>query len=385
MARAVLGEHNYRRALRVLNDRRQKPRIGKVRFGDLRRVEPICRGYGYDRGRPVDRYYVENFLAAHGHLITGSVLEIGERTYTETFGQGVIRSDMLHVADEVGATYVADLTHAPNVPSNTYDCIILTQTLQMIFDMKSAIQTIYRILKPGGVLLCTAPGISQVADPVWNSTWYWSLTELSANRLFNCVFPPGGVDARAYGNVLSATSFLHGMSERELTRQELDVIDPEYPVIVTIKARKSDVGQRQPTVASAPFSPGRDDEPSRRLATTFLAGAGDTVEDWGSLAADLQDYISDVDGVLLHHVLEHSWGWRRILANAVSSFRHRLVLVVSTPVGDSEMRLDNEQPIPALQLPIHEIRNAFNGMTVREEIITAESGIGTETVFYVER
>lgn len=238
MARAVLGEDNYRRAIRVLNERRQRPRVGRVRFGDLRRTQPICREYGSARGRPVDRYYIENFLAEHGRLITGSVLEIGERTYTERFGQGVTRSDMLHVSDGADATYVADLTDAPQVPSNTYDCIILTQTLQMIFDLRATVRTLYRLLAPGGVLLCTAPGISQVADPVWNSTWYWSFTRLSMQRLFDTTFPPGNVDARAYGNVLSATAFLHGMAQDELRRSELDVVDPEYPVILTVAASK---------------------------------------------------------------------------------------------------------------------------------------------------
>ncbi len=238
LARALLGEDNYRRVLRVLNDRRQKPRVGKVRFGDLRRIEPICREYGFDRGRPVDRFYIENFLDTHRHLVTGTVLEIGERTYTDTFGQGVTRSDMLHVADVPDATYVADLTDAPNVPTGTYDCIILTQTLQMIFDTKAAVDTLHRILKPGGVVLCTVPGISQIADPVWNSTWYWSFTELSVNRLFGGAFGQEGVTVRAYGNVLSATAFLHGMADRELTRHELNVFDPEYPVIVSVVARK---------------------------------------------------------------------------------------------------------------------------------------------------
>ncbi|MFE4503275.1 class I SAM-dependent methyltransferase [Rhodococcus sp. NPDC056743] len=240
LARTVLGEDNYRRVLRVLHDRRQKPRVGKVRFGDLRRIEPICREYGFERGRPIDRFYIENFLDTHAHVITGSVLEIGERTYTQAFGQGVTRSDMLHVADVEDATYVADLTDAPNVPSNTYDCIILTQTLQMIFDTNAAVQTLHRILKPGGVVLCTVPGISQIADPVWNSTWYWSFTELAVNRLFGGPFPRDGVDVRAFGNVLSATAFLHGMADRELKRQELNVFDPEYPVIVTVAARKGD-------------------------------------------------------------------------------------------------------------------------------------------------
>lgn len=222
---------------RVVNKLRQPP-VGWVRFGSLRRTEPVSRLYGWDRGRPVDRHYIENFLAAQGSLITGAVLEIGERTYTERFGHDVSRADMLHVDQVDGATYVADLTDAPEVPSDSYDCVILTQTLHLIFDMSAALRTIQRILKPGGVLLCTVPGISQVADGDWNKTWYWSLTPLATKRLLSAHFPPEAVDVQAFGNVLSATAFLQGLADRELRPKELAVADPEYPVVVAVVARK---------------------------------------------------------------------------------------------------------------------------------------------------
>ncbi|MGW5521888.1 methyltransferase domain-containing protein [Gordonia sp. NPDC003950] len=400
LVQSVLGEANYRRVIRILAERRQRPRVGKVRFGDLRRTQPICREYGFERGRPVDRYYIESFLERSADLITGAVLEVGERTYTERFGRGVTRSDMLNIVEEPGATYVDDLTDAPSVPSNTYDCIILTQTLQMIFDLPSAIRTIYRILKPGGVLLCTAPGISQIADPVWNSTWYWSFTELSANRLFGLAFPPGNVDVRTRGNVLSATTFLYGMAEGELRRSELDVVDPEYPVIITIAARKGDLGQRQPTVLAPAVEAATeaalaDDDPALQAATEFLsadvgpvgAGPGEAapvIENWAEVdVADIADRVGGSGRVLLPRVLEHNWGWRRIMANAVASSGDRLAIVLSVPLGDSEMRVDNDKAIPALQLPREEFLAHFAGMTVREDVV--ESGDGTETVIYVEK
>ena len=227
---------------RVAN-RLRKPPVGWVRFGSLRRTEPVSRSYGWDRGRPIDRHYIETFLAAQGSLITGAVLEIGERVYTEKFGHDVSRSDMLHVDQVDGATYVADLTDAPEVPSDSYDCVILTQTLHLIFDMDAAVRTIERILKPGGVLLCTVPGISQVADGDWNKTWYWSLTPRAAERLLSAHFPAGNIDVHAFGNVLSATAFLQGLADRDLRPKELAVVDPEYPVIVTVVARKEDAPQ----------------------------------------------------------------------------------------------------------------------------------------------
>lgn len=219
------------------------PPVGEVQFGDLRRTTPISRTYGYDRtGGPIDRYYIENFLRSQGHLIRGRVLEIGERTYTELFGSAVEESDMLHVSNVKGATYVDDLTEGRTIPSDSYDCVILTQTLHLIFDMKSALQTIERILKPGGVLLCTVPGITQAADEEWNDCWYWALTSFSARRLAGQVFAPENVEVAHWGNVLSATSFLQGLGAGELTREELDVVDPEYQVTIAITARSGGTG-----------------------------------------------------------------------------------------------------------------------------------------------
>jgi SAM-dependent methyltransferase len=214
------------------------PWVGSVRFGDFRRLEPFCRDYGYNRGLPVDRYYIEGFLSRHGKDIRGNVLEIGERAYTEQFGTAVAESHMLHYSNHEGATYVDDLTTGKSVPDNMYDCVIFTQTLHLIYDMKSAIETLYRILKPGGILLCTVPGITQISDNEWNPNWYWSLSPVSAKRLFGEVFADEDLEIECHGNMLAAISFLAGLAYEELTPRELDHKDVEYPVIVAIAARK---------------------------------------------------------------------------------------------------------------------------------------------------
>lgn len=215
------------------------PPVGWVRFGNLRRVTPISRSYGFDRGRPIDRYYIENFLTAEARHIHGTVLEVGDAAYTRRFGRNLDSCEVLHVSKAApGVTYVDDLTTGETLPSNHFDCVILTQTLHLLYDMKAALATVHRILKPGGVLLATVPGISQVADLEWNDTWYWSLTRQSARRLCLENFEPELVEVKAHGNVLTAICFLQGLADHELTRAELDVADAEYPVTITIKAHK---------------------------------------------------------------------------------------------------------------------------------------------------
>jgi SAM-dependent methyltransferase len=180
-------------------------------------------------------------LSAHALDLHGRVLEIADRTYTHRFGADrVIQSDVLHAVEgNPEATIVADLTSAEHIPSDTFDCIICTQTLLFIYDVRSAIQTLYRILKPGGVLLATFPGICQISrDDLERWGDYWRFTTLSARRLFVEAFPDTYVTVEAHGNVLAAISFLHGLAAEELRQEELDYRDPDYEVSITIRAVK---------------------------------------------------------------------------------------------------------------------------------------------------
>lgn len=217
------------------------PLPGRARLGSLRRLTPFSTEFGYDRGRPIDRYYIEKFLLEQQADVRGRVLEIADNTYTRQFGgRRVVQSDVLHISPaEPNATIIGDLTNLDHVPADTFDCIILTQTLQVIYDVRAALRTVQRILKPGGVILATFPGISPISRydmERWG--YYWGFTSLSARRLFGEVFPESGVQVKAYGNVLAATAFLYGMATEELRQEELEYADPDYEVIISVRARK---------------------------------------------------------------------------------------------------------------------------------------------------
>ena len=226
--------------LRAAWQDRFRPPVGRVSFGSFRRMAPISRELGFDRGQPIDRYYIENFLARHAGDIQGRVLEIGDNGYTRQYGGGRVElSDVLNVSEgDPKATIVADLPRADNIPSGIFDCIILTQTLQYIYDVRLAVGTLYRILKPGGVLLATFPGISPISRDPWAGSWCWTFTDVSARRLFEEVFPTGNVEVEAHGNVLAAISFLQGLAAEELRREELSCHDPYYEVLVALRAVK---------------------------------------------------------------------------------------------------------------------------------------------------
>jgi SAM-dependent methyltransferase len=191
----------------------------------------------------IDRYYIENFLDKHAGDVKGRVLEMGSDDYTRQFGgPKVLKSDILDVSKgNLRATIIGDLTAADHIPSDLFDCAIVTQTLQMIFDIQAAVKHLHRILKPGGVLLVTSAGTSKVwrfedVDP-WGE--YWRLTSQSAQRLFSDRFGAENVKVESYGNILTSVGFLHGLAREELTRRELDHYDPRYEVIVGVRAVKA--------------------------------------------------------------------------------------------------------------------------------------------------
>jgi glycosyltransferase involved in cell wall biosynthesis len=217
------------------------PGPGKIEAGDFNRVTPFSADFGFDRGGAIDRFYIENFLQENQHRVYGRVLEIGDNEYTLKYGrEKVLKSDILHIDHSNSrATYIGDITDVPQIPSEEFDCIIFTQTLHLIYDFKSALQTCYRILKPGGCLLLTVPGISHIDQGAWREYWLWTFTDTSIKRLMSDTFNGSSVDIRTYGNVYVAAAFLYGMGLPEFRRDFLFHHDSSYQVIISAAAVKA--------------------------------------------------------------------------------------------------------------------------------------------------
>lgn len=219
--------------------------FGKVRFGSLRRLEPIDDQFGWDTGTVIDRYYMEDFLRNRSEYIQGNVMEVGHDMYTVKFGGDRVRkSDVLHyVEGNPQATIVADLSRADNIPSNSFDCIIIVQTIQMIYNIKESVSELHRILKPGGVVLATTHGTSKIGRFLGVDDWgtYWHLTAQSSRLLFEEHFGKDNVSIEQYGNILTTIAFLHGLVVEDLSQKEIDYKDPRYEVLIGIQAVKQQV------------------------------------------------------------------------------------------------------------------------------------------------
>lgn len=219
----------------------RRPRVGQVDFGDLRRLEPISADWGFDRGTPIDRYYIDLFLQAHAGDVRGRVLELSNAEMTQRYGgDRVTQSTVLNaVPAPPPVTLVGDLATGDGIPEGAFDCAIVTQTLLFIYDVHGVARTLHRLLAPGGVALVTVPGITKISrQDMEQSGQFWSFTSASARRLFEEAFAVDAVEIGAYGNVLAATAFLQGIAAEELDAEELLHRDPDFEALITVRARK---------------------------------------------------------------------------------------------------------------------------------------------------
>ena len=202
-------------------------------------IEPFSNKFGWNRGTPIDRYYIEKFLEYNRYSMKGIALEIAEDTYIQKFGQDVTTIEILFPNDSLGtATIIGDLTVAETIPEQKVDCFIATQTFNFIFDFHEAIRNAHKVLKTDGVLLATVSGISQISRydmDRWGD--YWRFTSLAMKKTFEHVFGVGNVEITPYGNAFAATAYLQGVVVEDIKDNEkLDALHQDYECIIGIKA-----------------------------------------------------------------------------------------------------------------------------------------------------
>lgn len=222
---------------------RRRVRSAITCFGSFGSLEPVNLGFGHGKGTPIDRVYIGTFLKSHAQDIAGRVLEIGDNEYTIKFGGNRVQhSDVLTYASDDPNHIVGRLESCPQIADNTYDCIILTQTLHYIFDMPAAVAELYRILKPGGTVLCTVPGLSQISR--WDMDRWgdrWRLSTLAMRELFeHSLFGEGSVEVSSYGNVHTAVAFIEGVVAEKIKPSKLMFTDPDYQILVCGRVQKKD-------------------------------------------------------------------------------------------------------------------------------------------------
>jgi len=203
-------------------------------------TKPISNIYGFDRGKPLDRHYIEKFLEDNKEDVHGVCLELLNNEYVKRYGGNLVTDSVILDIDEGNkkATLISDLRNLVEVKDNTFDCIILTQVLQFIDNLDAAISECYRVLKPGGVLLATMPAIGRIDCASGVDGDYWRFTTASAKYLFQKKFKQENLLVDSLGNAGAGIYFFAGFSEEDTPKKFFLVNDNNFPLVVTVKAIK---------------------------------------------------------------------------------------------------------------------------------------------------
>lgn len=206
-------------------------------------TKPISTQFATERGTPVDRYYIDKFLGKYSGYIAGDVLEIEDNNYTKKFGGEVVKNAIVMDVgpQRPGITFVANLETGEGIRDEIADCFILTQTLMYIFDLKTAVKNIKRLLKPNGVVLITCSGISQNSKRCMDSYGaYFNFNEAAFERMFEEEKNMQIVTTGSFGNVKTVSAHINGLCCEDLQDVDFDLQDKCYPLIVYAVVRKSE-------------------------------------------------------------------------------------------------------------------------------------------------
>lgn len=150
-----------------------------------------------------------------------------------------------------------------------------------------------------------------------------------------------------------------------------------------------------------------------QLAEDFLKGMD--VEDWGcgtggfkrlhkggylgidgsktpfvDKIANLRNYKSSVDGIMMRHVLEHNYDWEKVLDSAISSFKKKFCLILFTPFADKTTVIAQTKKygvdVSVISFNKKDIERHFKGLKWKLiENIKTKTYYGVEHIYYVEK
>jgi SAM-dependent methyltransferase len=227
---------------------RRSLRVARGRLLLAAGTRPVSRTFGYERGVPIHRVYVDRFFQAHAQMIRGRCLEFQDAGYVSRFGEGrPTRVDVLDLnASNPNATIVADLTQPNDLPADAFDCIVCVHVLHLVYDADTMTRELHRLLAPGGTLLVAVPGTSMI-DPNWTEYRRW--TALGIETLLGQFFQPPDIHVESYGNSLAAAAEMRGLASDEIAPWELNAKDDIFPVEIgafAVKRRPAQTASREP-------------------------------------------------------------------------------------------------------------------------------------------
>ena len=214
-----------------------------LRDYDQRRY-PLSSSMGFDRGHPIDRYYIHKFLRSNLPTNPCRVLEFGDSLLSRSLmHRDSIVDTAIYRHNATGSfqekKLLLDLATSESISlRNTYDIIICTQVLMCVPDPHQALVNLHSLLKPNGVLIGS---ISSSCSPISYydySRWgyYWTGTDQYLQKLFLLTSFKAEV-VQSFGSFYTARAFLDGLCSDDLDINLLSSHDPEYPIVTCFLAR----------------------------------------------------------------------------------------------------------------------------------------------------
>lgn len=122
------------------------------------------------------------------------------------------------------------------------------------------------------------------------------------------------------------------------------------------------------------------------LKTQKYIGVDNSPSKFCDIVTNLTTYKSNVEGILIRHVLEHNFEWKKILDNALNSCQKKMVLVVFTPFSEvTKQGADNGHNIPDLFFRKEDLTDRWTGVSFTEECLVTHTQYGVEHIFYINK
>lgn len=227
----------------ILNNALSEDTVKYITLEDINNVKklpkiPIHDDWGYRRGTPIGRVYIDKFLKKYRENVVGDIMEVGECTYSRRFATNGKSYTAIHVEDVEGCRK-ANLETGEGLKSEEFDTMIITQTLAYIYDIQSVVRNIYNCLRKNGHCLVTVTDIGHMGNTErekWGA--FWGFHKDGCYRVFSEVFGKDNVNVEVYGNLKAVVAQLYGLAAEDVESEIIDEFDAKYPMIIGIVAHK---------------------------------------------------------------------------------------------------------------------------------------------------
>lgn len=194
---------------------------------------PLNRNFGRDRGPPVGRRYLVEFLSAHATAVSGRVLEFGDPRYRSLFQNADVH-EVLSIRLGPDVDHVADIEQPPEELYERFDWIVCTQVFEHVRRPDIAAGRLLQLLRPGGRLLFSVPFLNVVHhDPE-------DFRRFTADGVRATLEDAGFVidEIVARGNFPISVGALMGLASTDFPDATWARDDPDFPYIVTAVAHR---------------------------------------------------------------------------------------------------------------------------------------------------